>query len=540
MLQLPARIGKYELEEYLGGGMSHVYKARDTVIGRTVAVKILTDQGCADAEAKARFLQEARMAGNISHDNCLSIYDFGEDDQHHPYMVMEFLRGEDLRHAIREGHLPDVRTKLKIALQAARALNYIHSLKIIHRDIKPENLHITTNGVVKLMDFGIAKTEGLSMTRTGYVLGTPYYMAPEQVLGSEITEQVDVYSYGVMLYEIFAGVKPVTGDTVERIFYSILNEPLNVEPLRQTDAPPAVADLVAKCTAKKPAERPQGFGPVCEELERILAGLEPAAAPPAEAPGRPAWLIPAAALVFFLIAGLMMWFFLGKPKQDTGPAFAKMLNTPAGEMELVPAGPFLFGEKKESVILPSFYVDKTEVSNRAYASFAAATGRVLPEGFPQDQPDLPVVNVTILDAQAFAAWAGKRLPNAREWEKAARGTDGRAFPWGNEKDPARANLASAGLKPITDFPNGASPAGALNMVGNAWELVEQLSTPSARAVDTFKKLVSPEPGPQEPWYTIRGESFSDKLDDSVIWDSTTVPARFHGPNIGFRCVKDPR
>src|SRR5512139_2653471 len=109
MLQLPARIGKYELQEYLGGGMSHVYKAVDTVIGRTVAVKILTDQGCADAEAKARFLQEARMAGNISHDNCLSIYDFGEDDQHHPYMVMEFLRGEDLRHAIRDGHLPDAK-----------------------------------------------------------------------------------------------------------------------------------------------------------------------------------------------------------------------------------------------------------------------------------------------------------------------------------------------------------------------------------------------------------------------------------------------
>ena len=102
-MQLPARIGKYELEEFLGGGMSHVYRARDTVIGRTVALKILTEAGCEDTEAKERFLAEARMAGNISHDNVLSIYDFGEDDQHHPFMVMEFLRGEDLRHAIKNG-----------------------------------------------------------------------------------------------------------------------------------------------------------------------------------------------------------------------------------------------------------------------------------------------------------------------------------------------------------------------------------------------------------------------------------------------------
>ena len=138
--------------------MSEVYRARDTVIGRTVAVKILTEEGSADADAKARFLQEARLAGNIDHDNVISIYDFGEDDRHRPYMVMEFLRGVDLRHAIKEGRLGDLQTKLRIALQVARALGYIHSLDIVHRDIKPENIHLTTSGVVKLMDFGIAKT----------------------------------------------------------------------------------------------------------------------------------------------------------------------------------------------------------------------------------------------------------------------------------------------------------------------------------------------------------------------------------------------
>ena len=135
---------------------------------------------------------------------------------------------------------------------------------MIHRDIKPENIHINSAGVVKLMDFGIAKTEGLQMTRAGYVLGTPYYMAPEQVTGQNITEQVDVYAFGVLLFELLTGKKPITGDVVERIFYSILNEPLKLEPLHEAGVPEAICDLIARCTAKNPADRPQGFEPVCD------------------------------------------------------------------------------------------------------------------------------------------------------------------------------------------------------------------------------------------------------------------------------------
>ncbi len=274
-MDLPARIGKYELQEFLGGGMSHVYRAQDTVLGRTVAVKILTDSGCADPETKARFLQEARTAGNFAHDNIISVFDFGEDNGR-PFIIMEFLRGESLRDAIRNNHTGDLRNKLHIAVQISRALDYIHSRRIIHRDIKPDNIHVDEAGRVKLMDFGIAKTHNVALTRVGFTLGTPYYMAPEQVLGQQVTPLVDVYAFGIMMFELFTGQKPITGDSIEKVFQQILHEPINLDPLRQASVTPAVVDVVARCVSKAPQQRIQGFSAVCVELERLLE--EPLAA----------------------------------------------------------------------------------------------------------------------------------------------------------------------------------------------------------------------------------------------------------------------
>jgi len=522
--------------------MSHVYRARDTVIGRTVALKILTEQGCEDNEVKERFLAEARMAGNISHDNVLSIYDFGEDEHHHPFMVMEFLKGEDLRHAIKGGRTGGVREKLKIALQIARALEYIHTQKIIHRDIKPENVNVSPAGVVKLMDFGIAKTEGLQMTRAGYVLGTPYYMAPEQVTGANVTEQVDVYAFGVLLFELMTGVKPISGDTVERIFYSILNEPLNLEPMIQAGAPQSVCDIVARCTLKGPAERPQGFSPVIAEIERILTELDAPTqffkAPGqedavVEAPaGHPAWLIPVVALVVVVLAAGL--YFVMKPKK-----LAETITAKSGEMVLVPSGPFKFGEKKEDATLPAYYIDKTEVTNQAYAAFCKATGHALPPEFLQDKPAYPIVNVTIDDAKAFAKWGGERLPTAREWEKAARGTDGRLFPWGDQPDPSHASLGPNGdLHPAVDFTQFAGPFKTVQMVGNVWELLDERTTPSAGSVARFADKLQPAPTVNDAWYQIRGASFIEPIQNVSLSDWASIPELWKFKDIGFRCVKD--
>jgi serine/threonine protein kinase len=295
-MEHPARVGKYEVEDFLGGGMSRVYRAKDNVLGRQVAVKILTDAAAGDGEAKARFLEEARIASSIAHENIIAVYDFGEE-QGRPFMVMELLEGESLREAIRHDRAGDLARKLRIGLQVGRALGHIHSKKIVHRDIKPENIHLDARGRAKLMDFGIAKSEGVELTRDGLTMGTPFYMAPEQVLGQDVTAQADVYSFGVLMYELLTGIKPVRGDTVEKLFHQVLYEAPNLEPLDEAQVPPAAIDLIRKCLAKAPAERPAGFGIICEAMEEILGpgairlqAVPAAPAPAAERSELPGWL----------------------------------------------------------------------------------------------------------------------------------------------------------------------------------------------------------------------------------------------------------
>jgi eukaryotic-like serine/threonine-protein kinase len=213
-------------------------------------------------------------------------------------------------------------------------------------------------------------------------------------------------------------------------------------------------------------------------------------------------------------------------------------------MVLVSAGPFLAGQEKRSETLPAFYVDRMEVSNALYARFCHETQHTLPPDFPADRPEVPVVNVTVFDAQQFATWAGKRLPTALEWEKAARGTDGRTYPWGDAVDPSRANVAESqpahkGVLSVNSLDAGASPYRALNMTGNVSEIVGDVKEPSEKAVKVFSRILQPPATATEPWYTIRGGAFDRLLATGVVYEWTSIPARFSAPDIGFRCAKTP-
>jgi len=266
-MEHPERVGKYEIEEYLGGGMSRVYRATDHVLRRTVALKLLTEKGVSDGEAKVRFLREARTACSIVHENIVGVHDYGEQDGL-PYIVMEYIAGDRLSDLIRGERTRDLAWKLRILTQLARALDHIHSKKISHRDVKPGNVHVTAEGQVKLMDFGIAKAEGMTLTRAGFTLGTPYYMAPEQVLGEDVNTPADVYSFGVLMFELFTGERLIRGKQHVEVFEEILKSPVPRQPLQEAKAPDAVIRLVTKCLNKRPAERPKELATECEVIAR--------------------------------------------------------------------------------------------------------------------------------------------------------------------------------------------------------------------------------------------------------------------------------
>ncbi|HET9212755.1 MAG TPA: protein kinase [Thermoanaerobaculia bacterium] len=257
-------LAHYRVLEFTGGGgMGVVYKAEDLRLARTVALKFLPPELTRDPEAKSRFLQEARSASVLDHPNICTIHEVGETDDGRLYLAMPYYDGETLRRRIERAPIP-IDEAIDLAEQIARGLAKAHRGGIVHRDIKPANIMVTADGVVKVLDFGLAKLVGAAaITRTGSSVGTPAYMSPEQARGEDVDHRTDLWSFGIVLYEMVAGRRPFRGEHDQAVLYGILNEAPKPLTEVRSEVPPELERIVEGLLAKNPADRyPTAEGPL--------------------------------------------------------------------------------------------------------------------------------------------------------------------------------------------------------------------------------------------------------------------------------------
>ncbi|HUG22959.1 serine/threonine-protein kinase [Piscinibacter sp.] len=278
-------LGRYLVDRQLGrGAMGAVYLGHDPKIGRQVAIKTMAlsqeFDGPALTEARARFFREAETAGRLQHRDIVTIFDAGEDHEL-AYIAMEYLKGHDLQRYVAKARLLPVPQVLRIVARVADALAYAHSQGVVHRDIKPANVMIDpADDSVKVTDFGIARITDSSRTRTGMVLGTPSFMSPEQMAGRRVDGRSDLYSLGVMLFQMLCGRLPHNAESMAKLMYQIANDPApDIRTLRP-DLPETLANVVALALEKRPEVRYAGGRQLAEDLRTIEARLDPAAAMP--------------------------------------------------------------------------------------------------------------------------------------------------------------------------------------------------------------------------------------------------------------------
>src|SRR5215470_105453 len=307
--------------------MAEVYRARDTRLGREIALKVVNEVFSTDAELVRRIEQEAQLAGSLNHPNLISVYDVGLHDGS-PYFVTELLDGESLRHRLSRGRIP-LSTALDWASQMASGLAAAHGKGIIHRDVKPDNVFVTADGQVKLLDFGIAKlaagasSVGLmdetvretgSATSASVMLGTPGYMSPEQVRGAPLDARTDLFSLGAVLYEMLAGRRAFQGPHPAESIYAVLNS--DPEPL-PPDVPLTVARVVLRCLEKEPARRFQSASDLAFALDALRRPTESAIRPIEARPLGPrrAWVLRGLALAAAIVVAAVLVLVLRQSAQ---------------------------------------------------------------------------------------------------------------------------------------------------------------------------------------------------------------------------------
>jgi serine/threonine protein kinase len=266
-------VGRYDILQKLGqGGMGTVYKAFDPLLTRVVAIKVISAQLDSQPEHRERFFREARAAAQLSHRNIITIHDLGEHEGS-PFLAMEYLEGRDLDRRLKDREPMSLAQKLELALSIGEGICHAHACGVVHRDIKPANVFVTNDGLVKILDFGLARLVSSDMTRTGLMVGTVNYMAPEQLRGEKSDHRADIFAYGVLFYELLAGRRPFQGDSAASTMYKILHDA--PEPLSVIDPtlPATLTTLVDRAMAKARDDRYQHMTDLLRDLDAAFEAV---------------------------------------------------------------------------------------------------------------------------------------------------------------------------------------------------------------------------------------------------------------------------
>jgi len=263
----PERIGRYQVIERIGrGAMGVVYRAHDAAMSRDVALKVLMADLDDDPDIRTRFHREAEAAARLSHPNIITIFDVGEDGDRF-FIVMELLRGMTLRDFLKQGDPPPIERKLDLMSQLCAGLGAAHNASICHRDIKPGNIFVRSDGILKILDFGVARLASSSMTAAGFIVGTPDYMSPEQARGAAVDRRSDIFSLGGVFYFMLTGRKPFPATELPGLFHQIQNE--DPPPLLDTEAPPDLAAVIRKTLSKNRETRYQSCQDLMADLDVV-------------------------------------------------------------------------------------------------------------------------------------------------------------------------------------------------------------------------------------------------------------------------------
>jgi eukaryotic-like serine/threonine-protein kinase len=279
----PERIGRYQVLERIGrGAMGVVYRARDEAMGREVALKVLTADIEDDPDMRVRFLREAEAAARLSHPNIITIFDVGEEGERF-FIVMELLRGATLKDFLKQPEAARIERRIDLMAQLAAGLGAAHNASVYHRDIKPGNVFVRADGLLKILDFGVARLASSSMTASGFIIGTPDYMSPEQARGAEVDARSDIFSLGGVFYFMLTGRKPFPASDLPTLFHQIQGD--EPPPPIEVDAPVELVEVIMKALAKQKEARYQSCRELLADLN-VLRHLYPLEALPAAVAGR--------------------------------------------------------------------------------------------------------------------------------------------------------------------------------------------------------------------------------------------------------------